>query len=349
MIKPKNLLIVRTDRIGDVVLSLPLAEIIKRHFPDCKITFLIRDYTKDVVKNHPCIDDIILLKEKDGKILIRKNVQPISEKKFDSAIIVYPTLQTSLIIYLSNIRQRIGTGYRWYSFLFNNKIYEHRKYAQKHELEFNVSLLKKFGIDEEVNKQNVIFNLNPNEKDTKKVRDLMIKEKIDFTKQIIIVHPGSGGSAVDLPIEKLRELILLISSKLDSEIILTGSKEEKPLCDSLVINKSVKNFAGIFNLAELIALINFCSIFIANSTGPIHIAAALNKYIIGFYPKILACSPRRWGPYNTKSVIFSPKIDCQNCNREQCERLNCMSTIEVTDVFLEVSKIYKILVTNGEN
>ena len=349
MIKPKNLLIVRTDRIGDVVLSLPLAELIKKHYPDCKITFLVRDYTKDIVQNHPYIDDIILLKEENGKILIRQNIHPIAKKNFDSAVIVYPTLQTSLIIYLSKIKNRIGTGYRWYSFLFNHKIYEHRKYAEKHELEFNVSLLKKFGIDEQVTKQNVNFNLHPNEEDIKKVRGQLINENIDFTKPIIIIHPGSGGSAVDLPIEKFGELISLISSKLDVEIILTGSKEEKQLCDSLVINKSIKNFAGIFNLAELIALINFCDIFIANSTGPIHIAASLDKYIIGFYPKILACSPKRWGPYNKKSVVFSPKLSCNDCTREQCERLSCMNTIEVTDVFLEVSKFYQILVTNGDN
>ncbi len=348
MITPKNLLIVRTDRIGDVVLSLPLAELIKKNYPDCRVTFLVREYTKDVVLNHPFIDDILVLIEKDNKILINENVKQIAEKKFDSAIIVYPTFQTSLIIYLSKIKNRIGTGYRWYSFLFNNKVYEHRKYAEKHELEFNVNLLKKFGIEEFVNKQNVNFNLHPNQEDIKKVHEYLIKENIDFTKPIIIIHPGSSGSAVDLPIEKLRDLISLISSKLDSEVILTGSKEENTICESLKINENIKNFAGIFNLAELIALINFCGIFIANSTGPIHIAAALNKFIIGFYPKILACSPRRWGPYNENSIVFSPKINCQNCTREQCEQLNCMSTIEVTDIFLEVSKIYKFLVTSGE-
>ncbi len=348
MIKPKKLLIVRTDRIGDVVLSLPLAELVKKHYPGCKVTFLIREYTKDIVSNHPFIDEILVLKEKDNKILINENVKQIAAINFDTAIVVYPTLQTSLIIYLSKIKNRIGTGYRWYSFLFNNKVYEHRKYAEKHELEFNVSLLKKFGINEEVNKHIVNFSLHPIEENIKKVREFLIKEKIDFTKPIIIIHPGSGGSAVDLPIEKLHDLISLISSKLDSEIILTGSKEEKALCERLTINENIKNFAGFFNLAELIALISFCGMFIANSTGPIHIAAALNKYTIGFYPKILACSPRRWGPYNDKGIIFSPKINCQNCTREQCGQLNCMNTIEVTDIFLEVSKIYNILVTNGE-
>ena len=72
---PKNILIARTDRIGDVVLSLPLAGIVKKHFPDCRVSFLIRNYTKDLVENHPQIDEVILLEEKNGKVPIIKNVR----------------------------------------------------------------------------------------------------------------------------------------------------------------------------------------------------------------------------------------------------------------------------------
>src|SRR5512146_946707 len=115
MIKPKNLLIVRTDRIGDVVLSLPLAAIIKKHLPDCKITFLVRNYTKPLVQNHPYVDEVIILKENNNKIPVRTNVENILKHNFDSAVIVYPTFVTSLIIFLSKIKYRVGTGYRWYS------------------------------------------------------------------------------------------------------------------------------------------------------------------------------------------------------------------------------------------
>ena len=151
MIEPKNLLIVRTDRIGDVVLSLPLAELVKRHFPHCKVTYLLREYTKCLAQEHPFIDSILLLKESNGKVPIKDNYRELQKYNFDSCLIVYPTFQTALIAFLSRIKNRIGTGYRWYSFLLNHKIYEHRKYAERHELEYNVNLLKAFGIDEKVN------------------------------------------------------------------------------------------------------------------------------------------------------------------------------------------------------
>jgi lipopolysaccharide heptosyltransferase II len=343
MIEPKNLLIVRTDRIGDVILSLPLASIIKKHLPNCKITFLVRQYTKALVENHPFIDNIILLEEKNGKIPLTSNIKKISRYKFDSAVIVYPTFITALIIFLSRINNRIGTGYRWYSFLFNQKIYEHRKYAEKHELEYNVNLLTKFGIKEDVNPDNISFNLKPNSESLKNIEKILSESEINTKEPIIIIHPGSGGSSVDLPLEKFKLLTEKIADELTGNIILTGSSSEKELCENLRVKPGILNLAGKLNLSGVIALISRCSIFIANSTGPIHIAAALDKYTIGFYPRIPACSEQRWGPYTNKKVIFSPKIECSNCTREQCNSLNCMNSIEVNDIFFETEKIYKFI------
>ena len=141
MITPKNLLIVRTDRIGDVVLSLPMAGIVKSKFPGCRITFLVREYTRALVNEHPDIDSVIILKESKKKIFFRENIEQISKEKFDSCIIVSPNFIISLILFFSKIKNRIGTGYRWYSFLFNHKIFQHRKYSEMHELEFNVKML----------------------------------------------------------------------------------------------------------------------------------------------------------------------------------------------------------------
>jgi lipopolysaccharide heptosyltransferase II len=348
MIKPKNLLIVRTDRIGDVILSLPLAGIVKKHLPECRLTFLVKSYTKELVENHPHIDNILTLKEKNGNVSLKENITLVKKFNFDSSIIVYPTFATSLITFLSGIKHRIGTGYRWYSFLFNEKVYEHRKYAERHELEFNVNLLRKFNINERVTPANVKFDLYVNPESDKKVKRELQENDIDPAKPIIIFHPGSLGSSIDLPIEKFVELIQFVNNKTNFQILLTGSGNEREFCAKLVLNNRIKNFAGKFSLAEMISVINLAEIFISNSTGPIHIAAALNKHTIGFYPKILASSAKRWGPYTEKAIVFTPETDCENCDREQCNDLNCMSSINVMNVFVEIEKIYKLITNNGE-
>ncbi|MGQ9642410.1 MAG: glycosyltransferase family 9 protein [Ignavibacterium sp.] len=344
-IEPRNILIVRTDRIGDVVLSLPIARIIKQHYPKAKVTFLVRAYTKALVENNHFIDEVIILKEESTKILIVENVKQLKKKNFDTAIIVYPTFKIALITFLSGIKYRVGSGYRLYSFLFNKKVYEHRKDAVKHELEYNLSLLTQLGINHIGGTNNVSFDLDVNKSSLNKVESLLGSLGIKNKEKFMIIHPGSGGSAVDLPIEKFIELVKMLSDK-KIKIVLTGSENEKEICNQLVLNELVFNLAGELNLEELIALISKCSLLIANSTGPIHIAAALDKYTFGFYPKVKVCSAKRWGPYTEKKFIYEPEIECDNCTVEQCAELNCMNSINVARVYNNIIKVLENL--NGE-
>lgn len=338
MIIPKNILIVRTDRIGDVVLSLPLAGIIKSHFPECRITYLVRNYTNEIVKDHPHIDDVIILDEVNGKIPIFKNVKNIKGKSFDTSIVVYPTFVTALIVFLSHIAIRVGSGYRWYSFLFNKRVFEHRKYSEKHELEYNVNLLKAFGIEEKVTPANVMFNLQVNGESLQHVTEILLKSGVDTNKKIIIIHPGSGGSSIDLSTEKFKELTIRLNQLNNIQILVTGGEEEMAACKYITESTKAINLAGKMNLSELVATIGLTDVFIANSTGPIHIASAFSKKVIGFYPKIVTSSQKRWGPYTTNKVVFNPEIECSNCTREQCERLNCMNSINIDNVISEVEK-----------
>jgi ADP-heptose:LPS heptosyltransferase len=302
------------------------------------VAFLVREYTKNIVSNHPYVDEVIVLKENNGDVSLSDNINLIKQRNFDNCIVVYPRFRISLIIYFSRIKNRIGTGYRWYSFLFNQKVYEHRKNAERHELEYNLNLLEKLGIKNSVAESDVDYNLKVDEISLQNVIKILIDEKIDLQRPIIIFHPGSAGSSVDLPINKFAELV----SKLDDDnfqIILTGSKNEIELCQKIKSSNKVKNMAGRFNLDELTALISKSVMFISNSTGPIHIAAALGKYTIGFYPKIVSCSKERWGPYTNKKLVYEPQIDCKNCTREQCEKLNCMDSIDITIVYSDIKNV----------
>lgn len=344
-VKPRNILIVRTDRIGDVVLSLPLARIIKQHYPNAKVTFLVRAYTKALVENNHFIDEVIILKEESTKILIAENVKQLKQKNFDTTIVVYPTFKIALIVFLSGIKYRVGSGYRLYSFLFNKKVYEHRKDAVKHELEYNLSLLSQLGINHIGGTNNVSFDLDVNKSSLNKIESLLGSLGINNKEKFVIIHPGSGGSAVDLPIDKFIELVKMLSEK-KIKVVLTGSENEKEICNQLVLNELVFNLAGELNLEELIALISKCSLLIANSTGPIHIAAALGKYTFGFYPKVKVCSAKRWGPCTVKKFIYEPEIKCNNCTVEQCAKLNCMNSINVARVYNDIIKVLENL--NGE-
>jgi heptosyltransferase-2 len=343
MISPKKILIVRTDRIGDVVLSLPMAEIIKNKFHDCRIGYLVKEYTSSLLDNNQFIDEVINVIEKNNEIDFYKNLKQIKLKKFDTCIVVNPTFRISLMMFLAGIKNRIGTGYRLYSVLFNQKVFEHRKYGEKHELEYNLNLLSKIGIDPVDAKRNIHFNLSISKSSEEKITSLLKEKGVSPNNKIVIIHPGSGGSSVDLPKNKMIELTKRICSSDNINIIITGSKNEVELCKEFEVNNSVINLAGLLDLSLLKALINKANLFVSNSTGPMHVAAALGVYVIAFFPKILSCSQNRWGPYTDKKTIFIPTIDCNNCNRQQCEKLDCMNSIDIGRVFDECKRVLKIL------
>lgn len=334
----KRILIVRTDRIGDVILTLPLASIIKKHYPYSNITFLVKDYTKPLTENNLFIDRTITLIEQNNKPKFFKNINQL-KNEFDICIVAYPTFWISLILFFSSIKVRIGSGYRWYSFLFNKRIYEHRKYGEHHELEYNVHLLKLLSVYDNPQKDKIDFGIQIDNQSLIKVDKFLTTNNFTKGKRIIIVHPGSGGSAIDLPKEKMKFIVDELSKDKNFALIITGSKNEKELCQSMIVNENVINTAGEFNLNELIALISKAELVIANSTGPIHIAAAMRKNIIGFYPKFAAVSPKRWGPYTSKTIIFQPKVCDGNCNRKKCQQINCMNSIEINEVILAVYKL----------
>jgi len=102
----KNILIVRTDRIGDVVLTLPLADIIKKHYPKSRVSFLIREYTSPLLFNNPKIDEVLILKENNNKTLIHKNIQLLKRKNFDCVFIVNASFKLAYILFMSNIKNR---------------------------------------------------------------------------------------------------------------------------------------------------------------------------------------------------------------------------------------------------
>jgi len=334
-----NILIVRTDKIGDVVLTLPLAGIIKKAIPGAKITFLVKNYTKNIVALNMHIDDIIVLPEKNETPDYSRLTKILRDKRFDAAVTVYPRPGMVWALFRAGIKMRIGTGYRWYSFLFNKKVYEHRKYGTSHELDLNIKLLSHLGINYTPEPNSVDFSIQPGAEAANKVKNVLEEKGINTLKKYIIIHPGSHGSAIDWPLEHFKELADILARDLSINIVITGSLNEFEICQKLVVSENVFNLAGLFTLEELPALIDKSKLLIANSTGPIHIAAALNKWVVGFYPKIPSCSVTRWGPYTNKRFIFEPETGCSNCTRKQCEELNCMSSIKPEKVANVVKEI----------
>ncbi|MFA6456439.1 MAG: glycosyltransferase family 9 protein [Bacteroidota bacterium] len=326
----KKILLVRTDRIGDVVLSLPMLPLIKKKFPNASITVMVRPYTKELVERHSLVDEIILW---DESLSVAHYVSLLRAKEFDIAILPYPRFNLSLIIFLAGIPLRVGTGYRWYSFLFNKRIFEHRKDAKRHEVEYNINLLSTIGIFPDVEPQ---FEFSISAESERNVNSVL---SADGVSNFAVLHAGSGGSARDWSIKHFAQLGDVLQSQLQLQVVLTGGSNELQLTTSLaaMMNHPPLNYTGKFSLQELGALFKKARVFVSNSTGPLHIAAMVGTPVVAFYPPILQCSPARWGPYTDKKKVFAAdNTQCTLCKGTPCRSNVCMEQITVEQVVLGI-------------
>lgn len=320
--KDLRILISRTDKIGDVILTLPLINETKRLLPGSKITFLISRRLENLIEGYRDADEIIYMEDFDGGGLR----DYIKERKFDIAVSVYPRFELARMFFGAAVPVRAGTAYRWYSFFFNRRIKEHRKHSVKHESDYNLNLLKFLTTDISYEKK---FYFDYSHEEYAEVKKILSKNGFDMESDFIIIHPGSKGSAFDLPAGKMKELADMIHEEFSNyKILITGSPQERELAEKFVPgHKRIFNAAGIPNLRQLMILIDKSRLFVSNSTGPIHIAGALNKNIIGFYPNSAPMNPERWRPLSDNAEIFTP------------ESGDDMNTIEIGKVMAKIRSI----------
>lgn len=328
----RKLLIVRTDRIGDVVLSLPMIGVVRSCFPSASISFLLRSYTKDLASGQPGLDDILLYDSEHGRKSFWTMLGEIRQRRFDAVVVTYPTFRLAFLMFLSRIPLRVGTGYRWYSLLFTRRVFEHRKTAEKHEAEYNMSLLRSLGCAVPSDTPTPLLQIRTS--DHEAADAALEKIGLEGAARFCILHPGSGGSARDWKPGRFGELAKRLSSR-GVNVLVTGGPGEERLVELVIVGSggNARRLPGPLPLMALASLIRKADVFVSNSTGPLHIAAAVGTPVVAFFPPILQCSSARWGPLTDRKVLFEPQaVDCPRCRGGACQADDCMDLIKVEDV-----------------
>ncbi|MFQ5869912.1 MAG: glycosyltransferase family 9 protein [Candidatus Zixiibacteriota bacterium] len=334
----ERVLLIRTDHIGDVLLSLPVATALKRKFPALKVDMLVQPNIVPLLQNHPDLSEAVpCVSENEprssrGAFSQRKRLRA---NRYDVAIILHPTCREAFLTFISHIPIRIGTGYRAYSFLFNFKVYEHRKHNLKHESDYNLGLLRPLGIDsEKLEKPLPEVYLLPQE--LEEAEATLNELGVDFDRPLVMMHPGSAGSSLRWPAKRFAELSDLIVEKAKVQVLVSWGPGEEDLVKyflrlvslpvfSLPKETDLRSLAGIYKQATL---------FVGNSTGPMHLAAAVGLPVIAIFSPTKANSETRWGPLGENHTVFKPPIEaCDDCRGEKCEYFNCMDRVLPEVVF----------------
>lgn len=333
----KRIIISRTDSIGDVILTLPMAGFLKKMLPQSTLLFLGRKYTKEIVRNSIYIDEFIDFDDLESQTLAQQ-IESFKNLNADLIIHVFPLKNIAKLACKANIKKRIGNIHRWYHIIYCNQWSNFgRKNSHLHESQLNIKLLSSLGVrynDISLSNYSELTGFRP-----KKEVSPLVDSFINPDKFNLILHPKSKGSAREWELANYKKLIDILPEDIFN-IILSGTENEGEMYREILLRSSKNNVldsSGKLSLSELIALISKADALLACSTGPLHIASICNIHSIGIYPPIKPMHPGRWKPIGPKTKIFVKNKSCNDCRKTMpCTCINSIVPEEIRDYLMSV-------------
>jgi heptosyltransferase-2 len=334
----KRILVCRTDRIGDVLLSTPAIKALKKGFPQSYLAVMVRPYARDIVLGNPCVDEVIICDKYGAERSFFGSIKfawKLREKKFDLAVILHPTNRAHLIAFLAGIKKRVGFN-RKMSFLLTDKVEHKKQQGLKPELEYTLDMARFLGITPV---ENDLFM--PIREDSERYIEKFLRDNgLKAGERIVAFHPGASCPSKMWPEERFAQAADRIAQKFGVKVVVIAGPNDVDTGKRVV---TLMHCAGIdasgkTTVSQLASLLKRCCLFISNDSGPVHIARALGVPVVAvFGRKQPGLSPRRWGPGGKDDIILHKDVGCRQCLAHNCRRdFACLKAISVDDVLSRV-------------
>ncbi|NDD91428.1 glycosyltransferase family 9 protein, partial [bacterium] len=299
-----NVLIVRPDRLGDVVLSTPVFEVIRRSYPKAKITVLAQPRVAPALRGLASVDSVIEFSPESrhaGWSGFWKLVDELRQGQFHLALVLQAPSRVAWALLAARIPIRLGPLSKWYSFItYNRGVRQRRSQVDMHEADYNLQLLQPLEIF--VGSKTVPTQVAISEEAQREV-DAFLRQRgvLDDKRLWIAVHPGMGGSALNWPEASYLELVESLLRE-GRGVLVTGGPGEQAILDRFQ-GRFGSEHPGAFHVyggatapdvQRLAAVFRRMRLVIAPSTGPLHVAVAVGVPVVSFYPPIRVQSARRW-------------------------------------------------------
>ncbi|MGE4133803.1 MAG: glycosyltransferase family 9 protein [Bdellovibrionales bacterium] len=304
-----DIVIVRMDKIGDLVVSLAVDE--HPVFAGQRVTWFISSGLGFIAEQSVPRRTAMEFKRGFSIFEFWRMRRWLKKANPRTIVLLHNPWWVAWAAWSAGVQERVSRRSQWHSFLFNNiSIRQSRKASDQHESDYNFDLVEwafaRLGLRRTSNlpalKRTFLRLLAPNPFGTLEARGL--KEK-----RYRVVHPGMGGSALNWPTEHYLELIKDLADEMP--VLITGTKADAKYLRHLEEAKSVRNVRWLVDelkTGELFDLLSQAKSVIAPSTGVLHLAAALGAPVVGIYSPNKVEHPRRWGPKGLKTRVLLPEV-----------------------------------------
>lgn len=322
--------------LGDFLMATPVLTDLRKHFPQGKITAMVKQNLSELLQADERVDELFLFEKPSSFFARREEDRNIRRKielgKYDVGLLLTNSFSSAWWFYQGKIPIRIGYADHFRTMLLTeslekNELHQCRQYKK---------LLEPLGIAESSTLPSI--RLSVYEKD--KARKYLTSLGISKGSTILGIAPSSAyGPAKCWPPEYFRSLAQKLIEKENLFLLFFGTSSDYDLIHKITegLGKRVINIAGKTTLLELASLIDLSHIMVTNDSGPMHIATALQKPTVALFG---STNPDKTGPLHQEATVIRKKLSCSPCYLRKCPiDFPCMKNISVREVIQEIEKI----------
>ena len=338
---PRQILIVRSDAVGDNVVTLPVAADLKAADPTLYITWMARPAVAPLIALDRNVDEVLEWHpDHDLTPLLPKLTD-----RFTAALVIQPKPKgwspLAAALFKARIPIRIGAGRRWWGLLlYNRLVFENRHRKGMHECEhsrvYGRALLRALGLPDVIQ--------YPPRTGLTIPADLAASQRAWLGEhagdRTILLHIGSNGSSVDWPLDHMAALADQLDEQGHRVVVSTGFRRPDLEAEfSRHAKRRHRMTDPELSLAGLCALLHVVDVVVANSTGPLHVAGALGTRTVGLFPNMKDCFPEQWAPLGERSLnLVAPPPPGGTYKKRGTASADHMAGITVAEVAAAVTK-----------
>lgn len=327
----RKILLIKLKGIGDVVLSTVVLNNLQKDFPDASIDFLTEPPSKVALEYIPAIHEILLFDKKEPCNSM-KLIWRVMKRQYDLVIDMYSNPRTALVTYLSGARYRAGFPYRGREYAYNLKGPVDR--GTYHAAQLHLELLREIGLTS--NDATLHFGISQNDST---FADAFFRETFAQGQSVIALSPSGGWESKKCDVSKFVEIGNALFEKYKCKLLVVWGpsdlKDAQDICAGISTDVAL---APPSSIREMAALMKKCKFVVANDSGPMHIATAVQVPVLSLHGPT---NPKLQGPFgDMHEYIRLEELDCICCNLLVCPKKHeCFTELPVKDILKKVERI----------
>lgn len=384
-LSPQNILLIRLDEIGDMVMSSTSIKNVRAKYPDADITFVCSPWVKNMLTSCSDINRVMTVNKKTFKNVNSINVlklfwsfshKALLQYNFDTTIVLRhneDAVFESAIAFMTGAVRRWGfdiNASMWWRHLkpsraFINNILMNRSvmlpYFVTHEADKQLYLMSRLGIPTKYKDLQLFFG----KKDLERAKEWI--NTLSSTSIKVLIGIAASIKCRKYPVKRYLQVCQKLLKEYDVSFVIVGSDQEKDDAQFLERNlpeDKVLNLCCKTTLRETEAVISLTDFYIGNDTGIMHMASACKIPVVGLFresPKQdqypFASAVYLFAPYKTKSVILRPPKPIDDCANAEyffggCKHLNephCILQITVDDIVNAFKTLHNEIILERKN